>query len=256
MPYLSDLLATTRARVDEARAKITEDALEQRVASAEPARGFARSLRGDEVAVIAEIKRATPRAGDLALDLDAGRTASLYRDGGAAAISVLTEPEYFKGSLEDLDAARGPGLPVLRKDFILEPFQIYESRGYGADAVLLIVRTVGPELAELYTLTRALGMDALVEVHTEEDLDRALELGPDLIGVNHRDLETFELDPDRTAKLTPRIPDGVVVVGLSGVSTRAEVLALKDAGAHAVLVGESVVTATDPVTKLKELRGA
>ena len=256
MSYLNDLLAATRARVDEARAKITEDAVEQRVASADPARGFAAALGGDDVAVIAEIKRATPRAGDLAPDLDAGRTASLYRDGGAAAISVLTEPDYFKGSLEDLEAARTAGRPVLRKDFIVDPFQIYESRAHGADAVLLIVRTVGDELAELHALTKSLGMDALVEVHTEEDLERALELGAGLIGVNHRDLETFELDPDRTAKLTPRIPDGVVVVGLSGVSTRAEVLALKDAGAHAVLVGESLVTSDDPVAKLRELRGS
>jgi indole-3-glycerol phosphate synthase len=256
MSYLTDLVTSTRDRIDEARGLITEDVLEQRVASAPACRGFAAALRGDDIAVIAEIKRATPRLGDIDADLDAGRTAAAYRDGGASALSVLTEPRYFKGSLEDLAAARAADLPILRKDFIFDPFQIYEARAYGADAVLLIVRILGPELQELHALTKALGMDPLVEVHGEDDLDRALGLGADLIGVNHRDLETFELDPDRTVKLAPRVPDGVVLVALSGVSTREEMLRLRDAGAAAVLVGESLVAAGDPVAKLKELTGS
>jgi indole-3-glycerol phosphate synthase len=255
MSYLDDLLTATRARVTEAKDKISEDALEQRVASATAASGFGSALRGPGISVIAEIKRATPRAGDLALDLDAGRTASAYRDGGAAAISVLTEPDHFKGSLEDLAAARGAGLPLLLKDFVVDPFQVYQARAHGADSVLLIVRILGDELSDLVTLTKSLGMDPLVEVHTEVDLERALSAGAEVIGVNHRDLETFELDPDRTAKLAPSVPGGTVLVALSGVSTRAEMEDLEQAGAHAALVGESLVTAPDPAAKLRELLG-
>ncbi len=255
MSYLEDLLESTRARIDETRSKVTEESLEQRVASADAPRGFKAALEGPDVELIAEIKRATPRAGDLNVDLDAARMAAAYRDGGAAAISVLTEPDHFKGSLEDLEAARSAGLPVLRKDFVIDPFQVYEARAWGADAVLLIVRILGPELEELARLSRSLSMDALVEVHDEDDLDRALGVGAEMIGINHRDLVTFEVDPDRTAKLAPRIPDGVAIVALSGLSTRAEVEALGDAGATAVLVGESVVTASDPAAKLRELRG-
>jgi indole-3-glycerol phosphate synthase len=207
------------------------------------------------VSVIAEIKRATPRAGALDLDLDAGRLAAAYADGGAVAISVLTEPDHFKGSIEDLQAARTAGLPVLRKDFVIDDLQVLESRAAGADAVLIIVRILGDELAGLVAATQSLGMDALVEVHDEAELERALEAGATLVGVNHRDLETFEVDPDRTAKLAPLLPEGTTLVGLSGVSTRAEVEALGRAGAAAVLVGESLVTAPDPAAKLRALTG-
>jgi indole-3-glycerol phosphate synthase len=157
--------------------------------------------------------------------------------------------------MEDLAAARGPGLPVLRKDFLLEEFQMFESRALGADAVLVIVRILKDGLDRLVATARALGMDALVEVHDERDLDRALDAGASLIGVNHRDLETFEVDPERTAKLAPRVPEGCTVVALSGVGSRAEVEELAGAGASAVLVGESLVTASDPVAKLRELLG-
>ena len=255
MSYLSGLLTATRRRVAETRQKVTEQVLEERVAAAEPPRGFRAALEGNNVSLIAEIKRATPRAGDLNVDLDAASMANAYKEGGAAAISVLTEPDYFKGSLEDLQAARGAGLPVLLKDFVIDPFQVYEARAWGADAVLLIVRILGDELPELTQLIRSLSMDALVEVHDEADLDRALACDADLIGVNHRDLQTFEVDPDRTAKLVPRMPEGVTCVGLSGVSSRAKMGGLRDAGAAAVLVGESIVTAADPAAKIRELLG-
>jgi indole-3-glycerol phosphate synthase len=255
MSYLDELLAATHSRIDEVKQKVTEAVLEQRVAAAEPPRDFRAALQGPEIAIVAEIKRATPRAGALAPDLDAARTARAYEEGGAAALSVLTEPEFFKGSLEDLEAARGVSIPVLRKDFILDPIQVYEARAAGADAILLIVRILGDELGQLHSLGRSLGMSALVEVHSETDLDRALEAGADLIGINHRDLETFEVDPDRTRKLAPRLPNGVVVVALSGTSTRPEIESLGDAGADAVLVGEALVTASDPVAKLRELLG-
>ena len=256
MSYLEELLASTRTRVEDARTKFTEDAFEQRMAAVARPRGFRAALAGDEIAVIAEIKRASPSQGPLGEGLDAAALARAYADGGAAAISVLTEPDRFDGSIEDLQAAIPAGLPVLRKDFILDPFQIHEARAFGADAVLLIVRAVGADLDTLIKATAALGMDALVEVFDEADLERAVDVGAELIGINHRDLETFEVDPERTAKLAPRIPDGAVIVGLSGVSTRADVEALASAGAHAVLVGEALVTASDPAAKLRELRGA
>lgn len=255
MSYLDELIASTRVRITEARSKVSDDALEQRIASVEPARGFRAALEGPGVAVIAEIKRASPSAGPLDEDLDAAALARSYAAGGAAAISVLTEPDRFKGSLEDLSAAAAAGLPTLRKDFILDPFQVHESRAAGADAVLVIVRAAGGSFNELVRAAEALGMDALVEVFDDADLDRALDSGARLIGLNHRDLATFEVDPERTAKLAPRIPEGVTVVALSGVSTREEIERLGAAGAHAVLVGESLVIAPDPARKLRELRG-
>jgi indole-3-glycerol phosphate synthase len=250
------LIASTRARVAEAKAKVTADVLEQRVAAADAPRGFRRALENDDIAVIAEIKRCSPARGPLDLDLNAGETAARYAEGGAAAISVLTEPDRFKGSIEDLQAALAPGLPILRKDFILDAWQLLESRAVGADAVLLIVRALEDRgLNELFAGTRALGMDALVEVHDEDDLERALSLGAELIGVNHRDLETFEVDDQRTTKLARLVPSRCTLVALSGVSSRAEVQRLAAAGAGAVLVGESLITAGDPAAKLRELRG-
>jgi indole-3-glycerol phosphate synthase len=255
MSYLQELLELTRARSAEARTKVTDDALEQRIASMDAPKDFAAALHGHGIALIAEIKRSSPAKGPLDLDLDARRLALSYAEGGAAAISVLTEPERFEGSLEDLEAARSASLPVLRKDFILEEFQIMESRAWGADSFLLIVRALGDEVAALVASGRALGMEALVEVHDEAELDSALAAGARLIGINHRNLDTFEVDPHRTAKLAPLVPEDKLVVALSGVSSRAEVQELADAGAHAVLVGETLVTAGDPAAKIRELLG-
>src|SRR5919106_1178536 len=227
MSFLDELLSSTRARVAETKKKVSEDALEQRVASSPSPSGFSRALQGDALSVIAEIKRASPLKGALNLGLDAAPLARAYAEGGAAAISVLTEP-----------------------------FQVLESRASGADAVLLIVRAVGDELAGLASACSAVGVDALVEVHDENELDRAIEAGASLIGINHRDLVTFEVDPDRTRKLAPLVPDGVTLAALSGVSRREEMLELSDAGADAVLIGETLVTAADPVAKLRELLDA
>ena len=253
--YLDELLSSTRRRIDEARTKVTEEALEQRIPSVAPARSLRAALTGPETSVIAEIKRASPSKGPLNENLDAAALARSYADGGAAAISVLTEPSGFKGSIDDMKAVTGAGLPVLRKDFLTDPFQILESRAEGADAVLLIVRILGSELGNLLSAAKTLGMDALVEVFDDSDLQRALDVGAEVIGINHRDLETFEVDPDRTAKLAPQIPSEVVIVGLSGVESRGDVERLAREGAHAVLVGESLVTAPDPAAKLRELRG-
>lgn len=256
MSYLSDLLDATKRRLEETRVKVTEEALEERLASVEPPRGFRAALAAAEPpALIAEIKRRSPSKGPLDEDLDAGALAQAYAAGGASAISVLTEPEGFGGSLEDMQLARRAGLPVLRKDFIVDEFQVMESRAEGADAVLLIVRVLGGELPELMRTSAALRMDALVEIYDESDLEHALAAGADLIGINHRDLETFEVDPERTAKLRPQIPDDKLVVALSGVNERSDVEQLVAAGADAVLVGESLVTASDPTAKLRSLLG-
>jgi indole-3-glycerol phosphate synthase len=255
MSFLDELVAGARARAAAGKAALTDDVLEQRVASVDTARSLIAALRGPGISLIAEIKRASPLKGPLDLDLDAARLAETYAAAGASAISVLTEPDGFEGSLEDLQAALRAGVPVLRKDFIIDPWQVMESRAAGADAVLLIARVAGDDLPELVASAGALGMDALVEVHHEDELDGALGAGATLIGVNHRDLSTFEVDPARTAKLAPRIPDGCVTVALSGVSTRREVEDLAAAGADAVLVGESLVTAPDPAAKIEELLG-
>jgi indole-3-glycerol phosphate synthase len=255
MSFLDELLSSTRARVEETKVRVTEDALEQRISSIPAPRGFGDALKGEEVSIIAEIKRATPSKGRLNLDLDAAKAAEAYARGGASALSVLTEPDYFKGSLEDLEIAASAGIPVLRKDFIIDPVQILEARAAGADAVLLIVRIVGSELAELVSQVKSLGMDPLVEVYDENDIERAVAAGAGLIGVNHRDLETFEVDPERTLKLAALVGDAATLIALSGVSERSEVEELARAGASAVLVGEALTRAGDPVAKLQELLG-
>ena len=253
MSYLDDLLASTRRRVEVLKDSGADRVID-RVANASPPRGFATALKSHSPALIAEIKRATPR-GALKLELDVTEMAATYARGGAAAISVLTEPDYFQGSPADLAAATGAGLPVLCKDFIIDESQILDARATGADAVLLIVRILGDELEVLLRAVASTRMDALVEVHDANDLERAIDAGASLIGVNHRDLATFELDPDRTAKLAPLMPGGATVVALSGVIDRADVERLVDAGANAVLVGEALVTALDPATKIAELLG-
>lgn len=255
MSYLDGILASTRARVAEGKTKLRDELLEQRIASLPSPRGFEGALRREGISVIAEIKRATPRAGTLNLDADAVKLARAYADGGAAAISVLTEPEFFKGSGDDLEATLAAGVPVLRKDFVLDPWQILETRAMGADAVLIIVRILGDELKELVSAAKAFGLDALVEVFDETELERALAAGATCIGVNHRDLSTFEVDPERTAKLAPLVPEEVTLVALSGVADRAALVELEAAGAHSALVGEAVVTAADPASKIRELLG-
>lgn len=255
MSLLDEMLASTRARVEELSRVVSEEALEQRISAAEPPRGFAAALAGEDLALIAEVKRASPSTGTLKDDLNPRELAASYRRGGAAAISVLTEPDHFRGSMEDLGAVREAGIPVLRKDIIIDPLQIFESRAWGADAVLLIVRALGDEMASLYRSAISLGLDVLVEVFDETDLERALTLDPKLIGINHRDLSTFEVDRERTAKLAPSIPAGCTIVALSGVGVRADIEALRSAGAQAVLVGESLVRAPDPAAKIAELLG-
>ncbi|MCU1423160.1 MAG: trpC [Microbacteriaceae bacterium] len=212
----------------------------------------------ERVHIIAEIKRASPSRGPLAEIADPAALASAYQLGGASAISVLTEGRRFGGSLEDLEAVRNAAsVPVLRKDFIAEAYQVYEARAAGADLVLLIVAALDERtLSGLFRLVNELGMTPLVETHSAEELDRALDLGADVIGVNARDLSTFELDQDLFGRLADQIPSGVIRVAESAVKTPADVAHYRRAGADVVLVGEALVTGGDPVTTLREFLAA
>ena len=263
MSYLTKMLDSTRARLAESKERVTVEALEQRLAAIEEPRSLKAALDGHSngphtggVAVIGEIKRASPSAGTFDANLNATETALAYARGGAVAISVLTEPEFFKGSIDDLNSARAAGLPVMRKDFVLDTWQVLESRAAGADALLLIVRALEQnELETLLNACRTLRMDALVEVYDETEMTRALDAGATIVGVNNRDLESFEVDRERTARLAPQVPDGVTLVGLSGIGSRADVEELGAAGARAVLVGEALVRSEDPAAELRALRG-
>jgi indole-3-glycerol phosphate synthase len=207
----------------------------------------------DRVKIIAEVKRASPSRGPLADIPDPAQLALSYETGGASAISVLTEGRRFKGSLADLESVReAVSIPVLRKDFISIPYQVFEARASGADLALLIVAALDTRtLTELYGLIRELGMTALVETHSAEELERALDLGAELIGVNARNLSTFELDRNLFGELAPQIPSGVVRVAESAVLTPSDVAHYREAGADVVLIGEALVT-NDPILTLGE----
>lgn len=223
----------------------------------EPVRGFTDALRGSgRMGVIAEVKRRSPSKGDLRVDLDPAHLAAEYEAGGAACLSVLTDSEFFGGSPADLAAARAAcRLPVLRKDFTVAPADVCDARLMGADAVLLIVAAVDQdELARLHALAVEMGLDVLVEVHDEPELERALSVDASSIGVNQRDLTSFQVDPERAVRMAPGIPDGVVRVAESGVRDAEDARRLADAGYDAVLVGESLVTSDDPAALVAALR--
>jgi indole-3-glycerol phosphate synthase len=238
----------------EARASVRPLAAVEAAAHAQPSARDALAVLApaDHVKIIAEVKRASPSRGDLAAIPDPARQALLYQEGGASAISVLTEGRRFKGSLADLEAVKGAvGLPVLRKDFIATEYQVLEARASGADLVLLIVAALPQDvLARLYALTLELGMTPLVETHSADEVDRAADVGARLIGVNARDLSTFALDRDLFGRLADRIPAGAVKVAESAVLAPADVAHYRAAGADVVLVGEALVT-NDPVTTLQ-----
>jgi indole-3-glycerol phosphate synthase len=226
-------------------------------AAAPPARAFTAALAAPGMSVIAEIKRRSPSKGDLAPDLDPAALAASYQAGGAACVSVLTDEPHFGGSPADLAAARTAcALPVLRKDFTVGTADVLEARAMGADAVLLIVAALdAAELAELQRLAKDLGMAALVEVHDEAELATALAAGAVVVGVNQRDLRTFEVDEDRAERVGAAIPAGVVRVAESGIRSRSDVARLEQAGFDAVLVGETLVRSADPAAELALLRG-
>ena len=221
-----------------------------------PARGFRAALAAtSQLAVIAEVKRRSPSKGDLNISLDPAQLASEYARGGATCLSVLTDEEYFGGSATDLQAARQAcSLPALRKDFTVSERDVLDARLMGADCVLLIVAALAEsELADFYALAAEVGLDALVEVHDEAELDRALAVGSTLVGVNQRDLVTFRVDHDRARRMAALIPEAVISVAESGVRGKADAAALRSAGYDALLVGESLVTAGDPAAALAQL---
>ncbi|MBJ6622132.1 MULTISPECIES: indole-3-glycerol phosphate synthase TrpC [Streptomyces] len=254
---LDTLVADAELQTRRRRAARPEAELADLAAAAPPARDFAAALRGPGLGVIAEMKPRSPSKGPLTDDYRPAELARAYQEGGAHALSVLTHEAGFGGSPEHLAVARAAcDLPVLRKDFITDEYQILEARALGADALLLIVAALSPErLAELLAHTRAQGMAALVEVHDEREVDVALAAGADIIGVNHRDLRDFSIDRTLSARLRGRVGTGRVMVGESGVRGAADARALEGAGVDAVLVGELLMRAGDPGATIKELVG-
>ncbi len=253
--YLDRILERHRkAAVEDMR---TLGELLAQTAALPPCRGFRAALLAcPEIAVIAEIKRRSPSKGDLRADLDADAMAKEYAAGGASCLSVLTDEEFFGGSVEDLRSARSATpLPAIRKDFTIDPRDIADARLMGADAVLLIVAALDPfELLEFHELSCELGLDALVEVHDEPELEEALNAGASLVGVNQRDLVTFQVDHERAERMAAAIPAGVVKVAESGIRGADDARRLADAGYDALLVGESLVTSSQPAAAVATLR--
>jgi indole-3-glycerol phosphate synthase len=255
MGFLTEIVDEVRRRLD--RHPLDDAGLLALAIGLPPARRFAEALRSaDPPAVVAEVKRASPSAGHIS-DADPGTQARGYEAAGAAAVSVLTEAEHFDGALADLRAVHlAVKVPVLRKDFLVHPSQVIESRVEGADAVLLIAAALSePELKAMLAAAGDLGLGALVETHSEEDLDKALATDAEVVGVNARDLETLEVDTERALTLLGRVPGDRVAVLESGIATREHAERAMAAGASAVLVGEALMRAEDPGATLRELRG-
>lgn len=260
MDFMAALMEKKRVRLRDAQAgasfyNLRASAYELRSSASRHA--LRKALSNDQqINVIAEIKRASPSKGDLGLNATVGETASAYARGGAVAISVLTEEDYFRGSLADLRAVRrAVTLPVLRKDFIFDDYQVYEAAGAGADALLLIVALLDDEtLLRLRTITETeLGMDALVEVHTREEMKRAAASGATLIGVNNRNLHTFEVSTDVSLDLRKEAPPNAVLVSESGLRNGSDLKRLREAGYKGFLIGESLVASPDPESALREM---
>lgn len=252
---LDSILEGVREDVAAREARVSMADVKAAAETAPPPRNVLAALRAPGIAVIAEVKRASPSRGELAPIGDPAQLARAYQNGGARIISVLTEERRFKGSLADLDAVRAAvSIPVLRKDFIVRPYQIHEARAHGADMLLLIVAALDqPALVSMLDRTESLGMTALVEVHTEQEADRALQAGAKVIGVNARDLKTLSVDRDCFARIAPGLPSDIIRVAESGVRGPADLLAYAGAGADAVLVGEGLVTSGDPRTAVADL---
>jgi indole-3-glycerol phosphate synthase len=253
-----DRIARIRARrVAEQKLLVSEATCRELAGAMPPKRDVVAALLGwpaDKRAIISEIKRRSPSKGDLALDLDPASLAREYEEAGAFAISVLVEPDFFGGSLADLDAARSATeCFVLYKDFVVDPYQLFEARAHGADMALLIAALLGSELKHYVELATEAGVEPLVEVHDEAELALALESGAKLVGVNNRNLKTFVTDLAVGERLIPRMPPGVVAVAESGMNTVADLDRLEAAGARAFLIGEALVTSGKPLQKLRKL---
>jgi indole-3-glycerol phosphate synthase len=254
---IEQLIEGAREGVEARKREIPQAALESQLSDRGEDRPFQEALVRPGLSVIAEFKRRSPSVGVIAPDADIAAQVSAYERGGAAALSVLTDAPHFGGSLDDLRAARAAAtLPIIRKDFIVDPYQLYEAAVHGADAVLLIVRALDDrDLQELYAEARALDLDCLVEVHDDEELERALEADAAVIGINNRDLDEQRVDIQTTFELMPDVPAGKTVVAESGISGREELAELERVGVDAVLIGGALMLAADPEAKTRELTG-
>ncbi len=255
MGILEQLIDGARKGVEVRRQEVPQSELEARLSGRGQDRPFNEALARPGLSLIAEFKRRSPSRGEIAADADVAAQVAAYERGGAAALSVLTDGPHFGGSLEDLQAARAAcGLPIIRKDFIVDPYQLYEAAVHGADAVLLIVRALDDErLRSLYEQARAIDLDCLVEVHNAEELERALAVDAEVIGVNNRDLDEQRIDIGITFELMPDVPAGVTVVAESGISGRGELEELERVGVDAVLIGGTLMDAADAEAKTREL---
>ena len=253
MTILERIVAAKRAEIADAKKRFPD--VEAKARAASPVRDFIGALRAKRPAVIAEIKRASPSKGLLRGDFDPAAIARSYEKGGAACMSVLTDREFFQGAPEHLSAARAAcALPVLRKDFLVDPYQVFESRALGADCVLLIAACLdAAEMRELESLAQRAGMAVLVEVHDAAELERALKLETPLLGINNRNLRSFETRLETTLELLPRVPPDRIVVTESGILSSADVARMRAGGVHTFLVGEAFMRAPDPGTSLRTL---
>ncbi len=259
MDFLAEIVKRKREEVEGARRRRPLSEVKEGIRGAGAPRGFGAALtRGEGPRIIAEMKKASPSAGLLRGDFRPAALAGAFERGGAAAVSVLTDEGFFQGTLGHIGEARGAGrLPILRKDFILDEYQVYESRAAGADAFLLIAAILeGGRLRGLSALGESLGMDPLVEVHDRRDLDAALEAGAGVIGINNRDLRTFRTDVAVSLELVGVVPDGTVTVSESGISSRDRIESLRRAGVDAFLIGEALMRSPDVEGRLAELSGA
>lgn len=259
MNVLSEIIGKKRERVEEAKRVVPLECLRgEAFAKREhaPSHALRRALQADGINIIAEFKRRSPSKGVIRAEADLSQIVRSYQAGGAAAISVLTEHDYFDGSLADLEAVKTcVELPVLRKDFVFDPYQVFEAAAAGADAVLLIVAVLDDrELEDLRGLTEELGMDALVEVHNSEEMDRAARCGAKLVGINNRDLRTFQVSLETSIQLAPLAPRDALLVSESGLHEAAELQRLREHGFHGFLIGETLMRARCPEAALRELR--
>jgi indole-3-glycerol phosphate synthase len=255
---IEQLIAGARRGVETRRREVPQSDLESRLSARGEDRPFNEALVRPGLSLIAEFKRRSPSAGEIAPETDVAEQVSAYERGGAAAVSVLTDEPHFGGSLGDLRTARAAcGMPILRKDFIVDPYQLYEAAVNGADAVLLIVRALDDDqLRALYDEARAIDLDCLVEVHDADELERALEADTAAIGINNRDLDEGTVDLATTFELMPDVPAGKTVVAESGISGQDELEELDRVGVDAVLIGGALMSAADPEAKTRELAGA
>jgi len=255
MSILSQILATKREEIQEAKSTAPLSVIRQKIDDLPRPRDFLGAIRTGKPAVIAEIKRASPSKGILVQDFDHRKMARDFEEGGASALSVLTDRQFFHGHPQYIADVRDVSrLPVLRKDFVMDEYQIIESRALEADAVLLIVRILSdPLLKDLIDLSRTIGLAALVEIHNEEELSMAVEAGADLIGINNRDLADFSVSIDRSLSLRSKIRHGILTVSESGIQSPEDVKVLAEAGFHAVLIGESLAKSENRIQSLREM---